>query len=60
MLEYRITFARSARRELERLPRAVSTRILARIETLQGGAEAQRMRKAARSHPSLEDTRRRV
>jgi mRNA interferase RelE/StbE len=33
--EYRITFARSARRELERLPRAVSTRILARIEMLQ-------------------------
>lgn len=34
MSGYRITFARSARRELQRLPRAVSTRILARIEAL--------------------------
>ena len=34
MPRYRITFARSARRELERLPRVLARRILAKIETL--------------------------
>lgn len=33
-LEYRIVFARSARKELENLPRALIARIMARIETL--------------------------
>ena len=32
--EYRIVFARSARKELENLPRAVSARIMGRIEAL--------------------------
>ena len=34
MIEYSITFARSARRELERLEHSVAHRILARIEEL--------------------------
>lgn len=34
MLAYQVTFARSARRELERLPRSVAERILVRIDSL--------------------------
>jgi mRNA interferase RelE/StbE len=34
MAEYVITFARSARRELEGFPRSVVTRVLPRIESL--------------------------
>jgi len=34
MAEYSITFARSARKELEALPQNTAARILARIETL--------------------------
>ena len=34
MSEYSITFARSARRELQRLPSSVAKRILERIEAL--------------------------
>ena len=34
MAIYRVTFVRSARRELERLPRDLGARILARIEAL--------------------------
>ena len=34
MAEYAITFARSARRELEGFPRSVVTRVLPRIESL--------------------------
>lgn len=35
MAEYTLTFAKSARKELENLPRPVSKRVLARIELLQ-------------------------
>ena len=34
MADYSITFARSARKELEKLPASVAQRILARIEAL--------------------------
>lgn len=34
MTEYRIDFARSARKQLESLPDAIATRVLARIEVL--------------------------
>ncbi len=36
MAEYSITFARSARKELERLPDDVANRVLAKIEALAG------------------------
>ena len=36
MADYSITFARSARKELERLPTAVAGRIIERIEGLMG------------------------
>ena len=36
MAEYSITFARSARKELERLPGDTAERILAKIESLAG------------------------
>jgi mRNA interferase RelE/StbE len=34
VLAYQVTFARSARRELERLPRSVAERILVKIDAL--------------------------
>jgi len=34
MADYRIDFARSARKQLESLPDAIATRVLARIEAL--------------------------
>jgi mRNA interferase RelE/StbE len=36
MADYSISFARSARKELERLPSDIADRILAKVETLAG------------------------
>jgi len=41
----RITFARSARRELERLPHVLARRILAKIETLEEDPRPRECRK---------------
>jgi mRNA-degrading endonuclease RelE of RelBE toxin-antitoxin system len=59
MADYAISFARSARKELERLSGEVAERILAKIETLAGSATGRR-HQTSRAEKSLADARRRL